>query len=176
VSLRTLVEAVHDHLEPVVAELEDEMSLKEAGGGVGEAATAKTRVDREAAEARDAAARVAARERERSGALAVDLDDEAALRLRILVLSRELFGNRLPVEPLARGEERTHVVVREDVEQEVEVVRRRAPQRDVAHGSWIAGARRASRTAPEPSATPARISASPPSVAAVMLSSSRSAP
>ena len=51
VPLRALVEAVDDHLEPVVAEVEDQVPLEEARGLVGEAAAAEARVDREAAEA-----------------------------------------------------------------------------------------------------------------------------
>ena len=60
--------------------------LEEPGGLVGEAAAAEARVDREAAEARDPAAHIAPVERERAGTFAVDLDDEAAVRIRIVVL------------------------------------------------------------------------------------------
>src|SRR5262249_32428626 len=103
------------------------------------------------------------------------LDDEAADGVWFLVLAFELLDQHLAVEPLARREKRPHVLVGEDAEQEVEVVPRRATQAN-AHGSWTAGARRASRRAPEPSATPARISPSPPSVAAVIVSPRRIAP
>ena len=60
------------------------------------------------------------------------------------------------------GEERAHVLVRVERDEESDVSLTRRPDRD-AHGrpAAVAAARRGSRTAPEASATPARISARP---------------
>jgi hypothetical protein len=99
----------------VIAEVEDEVSLKKAGGGVREAAAAKARMNGQPTAARDPTALVYALERERCGRLIVELDDETTGRLRILVLPFELPRKRIAVEWLAGGEERTHVVVGQDV-------------------------------------------------------------
>ena len=56
--LGTLVEAVDLELEPVQAALEDQVSLQQAGGLVGEPAAAEARVDGEAADVGDPAAAV----------------------------------------------------------------------------------------------------------------------
>src|SRR5436853_615344 len=91
--LRAFVEAVDDHLEPVVAEVEDQQSLEEACGLVRKAASPEVAVHRQPAEACDAAALVDALECERPGALAGQLDDQAPARVGLLLL---------PPEPLRR--------------------------------------------------------------------------
>src|SRR2546428_2489620 len=56
--LGPLVEPVHLELEPVVAKIEDQVTLEEACGAVGEAPSAEVRMDGERAEVRDPAAAV----------------------------------------------------------------------------------------------------------------------
>src|SRR5262249_48694530 len=78
---RPLVEPVALELEPVEAELEDQVPLQGTRRPVGEAAAAERGVDREPAEARDAVARARELEADRPGALpaapVLDLDHEA---------------------------------------------------------------------------------------------------
>ena len=135
VALRPLVEPVDGHLETVVAEVEDEVALEEPRALVGESASAEGRVHGEAAAARDPVPRADAVERERPRGRAVELDDEAAGRVGILVLPLELPDERIAVERLAGSEERTHVFVGERVEEEVEIVLRRPAQGHSAQGS-----------------------------------------
>ena len=78
VPLRPLVEAVDLELDPVEAELADQVALQQAGGVVGEPAAAEARMHGDAAGVGDPAAAVLALPRHRAGALAAVLDDRAA--------------------------------------------------------------------------------------------------
>ena len=102
----------------------------------------------------------------RTRELAVDLGDEEAV---------QIGDDPVAVVRPARRQERAHVVVRVELDEEVDVAVARRPDRD-RHGRTVAVSRRGNFTAPDASATPARISASPPSVAAVISSSRISAP
>ena len=67
------------------------------------------------------------------------------------------------VEAADRAEERADVVVGQELDEEVDVVRPRAPDRDAAHVSGAsARTRRFGRSAPVPSPTPSRTSTRPP--------------
>ena len=75
------------------------------------------------------------------------------------------------------GEKGTDVAVGVELRQEVDVGRRRrADGHPGAHGRTVAASRRGKRTAPEASAIPPRISASPASIVALIASSRMSAP
>jgi hypothetical protein len=81
--LRALVEAVDLELEPVVAEVEDQVPLEQPRGLVGETTAAEVRMHRERAEVRDPAALVGDLEAHQPGRLPVELDHEAAELLRL---------------------------------------------------------------------------------------------
>ena len=170
---RALVEAVDLELEAVEVELLHEVALEEARRLVGDVAAAEVRVDREAAEVRDAASPVRALEAHRAGPFSVDLDDEDAecVRLRLRALDLRAHGVRV-LRPDG-GEKRLHVLVCEELDEEAHVVRSRAPDRDQAGSSC---ARVRSSCAPDASATPARMSARPASAAALTGSSRNAAP
>ena len=171
--LRPLVEAVDLELDPVEPALVDQVALEEAGGGVGEPAAAEGRVDGEAADVDDRAAPVRQLPYHRARPLPVELDDHHAARVPILL---DLGGDAVAVVGAGRGEERAHVLVRVELDEEVDVVGAGRPDRDGHERAVAASRRRGRRTPPEASATPARISASPPSIAAVISSSRISAP
>ncbi len=163
----------------MVAELVEEEPLQLPRGLVGGAAATEGRVDRQTSEPGDAAADVRALVPHRAGALAVDLHDHAAERLRLVLGALDLGRERLTVRVTARSEERVDLLVGQELDEEVEVVAGGPADRD-RHGlgvtGSVSGARRGSRSAPEPTATPPRISASPAIAAAVIGSSSSSAP
>ena len=175
----TLVEAVALELEPVEAELEDEMAREDARGRVGEAASAKRRVDHEAVEMSDAAAPVRDRERHRARPLPVHLDHEAAVMLGLLLRPLELGAKVVGRVRRHRGQEGLHLGMRGEGDKEVDVVDSCPPEPEslssqLAHGRGVAGtaSRRATRKTPEPSATPARMRARP-STAFNLIASSR---
>ena len=134
-------------------------------------------MDREAAERGDPAPLVLEPKAHHAGPLAFELDDEAAvtvrLRRRVLDLLEDLFRRRRA----AGSQVRIDVVVGRQLDEEVDVVGPRPPDRDV-HGraGSTASAVRAGRRRPEPSATPLRISSSPAIIQPVTSSSSRNAP
>jgi hypothetical protein len=126
----------------VEAEVEDEVPLEQSRSIVAEVTAAEVRMDCKPAELRDTAPHVRALEAHRSRAAPLvsfaDLDHEATKCRRLVILPLELAGQRLTVELGAGGEKRPHVVVREHVEHEVEVVARRASHADALafdHGS-----------------------------------------
>ena len=121
-------------------------------------------MDGEAAEVRDPAADVRALEAHRPGALAVDLDQEDAERVRVGLRARDLREDLVATLRSHGGEERLDVLVRHELDEEVGVVRARAPDRHLHAGSSCA--RTPKSRCPEASATPSRISASPASSAA----------
>src|SRR5437899_7111729 len=91
-----LVEGVDLELEPVVAELLEQMTLEQSRRLVGQPTAAKARVDREPLEPGDPARLVRDVEAEHPGRLSVQLDHEApeAGRLRARAL-----GLRAPLGP-----------------------------------------------------------------------------
>ena len=125
-------------------------------------------MDREALEERDPAAPVAHLEADRARALplaaGVGLDDEAAELLRLGERAVDLVEQVAAIA--GARQERLHLLVTEQVDEEVDVLPLRAPYPDPArldHGAVRRAARRLRLSAipPEPSATPRRISTSP---------------
>ena len=118
--------------------------------------------------------RFAALEAHRPRALAVDLDHEDAecvgLGLRALDLREDLLAILRP----HGGEERLDVLVRHELDEEVDVVSARPPDRHPHAG--VSCTRTPNKRCPEASAAPTAMSANPTSIAVVTGSSSRSAP
>src|SRR4029453_1931132 len=106
-------------LEPVEPEVFEQMALKGTRGGVADPAPAELRVDREAAEARDPAAPVADLEVHRPGPPAVALDHEQAERLGLAVGALDLCEHGVPVRRPDRSEVRLHLLVGQEVDEEV---------------------------------------------------------
>ena len=79
--MRALVEAVDLELQPVEAEVDQEVALQQPRRVVADAAAAEVRVHGEPADVRDAGAAVDELEVDRAGALAVDLDHEEPERV-----------------------------------------------------------------------------------------------
>src|SRR6185312_11986026 len=176
VPLGPLVEAVDLELQPVKAELVDQVLLEEARRLVGEPPAAEVGMHRQGAEVRDPAPRVRDLEAHQAGRLAVGLDHEAAELLRLGLRALDLLEQPVAVARPHDRHERVDVLVRHQLEQEVDVARLGSPQGHV-HGEGAAtGSRRWRRTAPDPSATPPRISAIPASSSQVSGSPSSSTP
>ena len=116
---RSLVEAVDLQLDPVVAALADQVVLEQARGVVGEVSTAEVRMDRDPADVRDPAADVPPLPEQRTGAVAVQLDDEQAALLRVAL---ELLGDPVSLVAAAGSQERAHVLAGVEAGQKVEVV------------------------------------------------------
>src|SRR3990170_1232802 len=127
VPLRALVEPVDLELEPVEAELEEEVALDLPGGLDADLPPAEVGVHGEPAEARDPAPLVDSLEGHRAGRPPVNLDHQHAARLRLglgaLDLSEQLLARGGP----DGGEERRDRLVRDEPEQEVDVVVPRPP-------------------------------------------------
>ena len=168
----SLVEAVDLELDPVEATLADQVMLEQARGVVGEPAATEAGMDRDASDVRDPAADVRPPPEQRARTLSVELDHEQPA---LLGIAFEVLGDAVPLVPAGGGEKRAHVVVGVEVGEEVEVIGLGGSKRD-GHGRAGAVARRGNRTAPDASATPPRISASPASVVAVISSSRIIAP
>ena len=170
------VEAVDLELEPVEAELLEEMALEQPRRLVSQLLAAVVGMDCEAAELGDAVRPATAREAHDAGPLAVGLDDEHAEHLRLLVGALDVGEDALAIRRPRRGEKRLHILVPGEADEEVEVVRARAAD-DHAHkiSSTVFG-RRHETTRPDPSATPRRIRDSPITMPAVIGSSRNSAP
>jgi hypothetical protein len=171
---RPLVERVDLELEPVVAELVEQMTLQQPRSIVCDAAAAKCRMDGQALELRDLGAAVLYLEPHRPGALAVGFDHEAAELLRLRLRALDLAEQAVAVESRTTTKERLDVLEVHELVQELDVVGSRAANRD--HGVSHAIVRRRGRSVPVPSATPARIRTSPPTEDAVMCSSRKMAP
>src|ERR671923_2097411 len=159
VPLRSLVEAVDLELQPVIAEVADQVSLQRAGRLVGDALPAEVRVDGEPLEPRDPRPMVGHLEAHHARAGPVDVDHEASVARWIGYRTLELVRQGGAVARRPAAEKRLDVLVVHEVDEEVEIVLPRAADRD--HEVSPSGARRDSRMAPVPSATPARISARP---------------
>ena len=169
---RALVEAVDLELEPVVAELVDEVALEEAGGGVGDPAAAEVRVDREPA--------------------------EPATRLRLFETAKPIAPARSPSTSTTKRPKSSGSARPLDLLEQL-LARRRAEPTGTGRRRRASSARRGSRRrragrggsrrsrpgrlgdlgappeadTPEPSETPKRISPSPTSIATVTSSPSR---
>src|SRR5437764_2901871 len=175
VAHRALVEAVDLELQPVVAEVE-EVALEEPRRLVGKAPAAEARVHRERPEVRDPAALVGDLQAHQACRFSIQLDHEAAELLRLSLRALDLFQQTRAVARANRGQVRLDVLVGHELEQEVDVSRLGAPDRDV-HGDGAAtGSRRGNLTAPDPSATPPRINVIPASSCQVSGSPSSSTP
>ena len=90
-------------------------------------------MDREPAELGDPAALVLDAEAHHAGRLAVDLDHEAAEVLRLALRARDLLEQLLARGRTAGGQVRVDVLVRRQLDEEVDVGRRRPTDRDT-HG------------------------------------------
>src|SRR5205085_6880857 len=136
---RAHVERVARELEAVVAELEDQQALRLARGGVRDPPPAERRMHRERLEVRDPVPLARLVPPERTGALAVRLDDHPPERPRLAVRP---FDRREQVVARARApwaEEGIDVGVVVELDEEVDVVRRRPPQLDwLLHRSSVA--------------------------------------
>ena len=128
----------------------------------------------EAAKVRDAVRLTELVEPQRAGTLAVDLDDHAADLLRLALRALDLIANCFRVARMASAEKRLGVLVVEELDEKANIVGRGPAQRD--HVGSLAGTSVRRRWIPVPSATPPRISPSPPSAAAPMCSPRKSAP
>ena len=103
-------------------------------------------------------------------------DDQSVVSRESGLRALDLCEQPVAVARTDHGHVRVDVFVGHQVEQEVDVARLGPTDRDV-HGEGAAtGARRAKRTAPEPSATPPRIRAIPASSSQVSGSPSRRTP
>src|SRR5690242_19271742 len=175
-ALCAVVEAVDLELQPVVAEVVDQVPLEEARRLVGDLPPAEIRVHRQRAEVRDSAAAVADLEAHQAGGLAVDLDHEAAELPGLGLRPFDLGGEPFAVARPPHGKVLHDVVLVHQLEQEIEVLRPGPPDGD-AHGLGAAtGSRFGSRTAPEPNATPPWINTIPASSCQVSGSPSRATP
>src|SRR5581483_10066978 len=134
--------------------VEDQVPLDQSGRCVAEPAAAEVGVNSEPLEERDAAAPVADLETERArrlpAAVLLYLDQEAAELLGMRQRAVDLVQQVGAVTRSRPGQKRRHLFVRQQLDEKVDVLPLRA-------------ARRRMTTVPEPSATPARINASPAS-------------
>ena len=174
-SQRPGVEAVDLELQPVVAEIAHEVLLEQARGIVGDAPAAERRMDSQSLEVRDARAAVRQLESHCTGTFAVDVDHEPAEVVRLALRSFDLHCDCSAILRSDRAEERFHLLVSDELEEEVHVAGRRTTNRD-RHGVWVTGARRGRRATPDATATPRRMSAMPPTSPAVSGSPSSVAP
>ena len=154
------------------------MALELAHGLVADPAAAEARMDGEPPCLCDPAALVDEAEADRACTLAAGLDQKPAERLRLALRPLDLLEQAVPRHLARQTEERPHVFVRDQLEEEVHVVGSRPPDRDVdAHAPGASRRRsRPAPTAPVPSATPPRMSASPPSADAPKRSPRSTAP
>ena len=95
-------------------------------------------VDGEAAEVGDAASRVRALEAHRAGSLAVDLDDEDAEGLGLGLRALDLGEERRRDLRADGREERLDVLVGDELDEEVDVVRARSPDGDASRRRLLA--------------------------------------
>src|SRR5207302_996420 len=157
---RARVEAVDLELEAVVAEVVHQMLLEASRSVICDPAAAERRVHSEALEVRNPRTAVRELEAEPAGTLPIDLDHEPAVVVRLALRARHFLGDSVRVLGRDRAEERLYVLVGDQLDEEIDVVRARAADRD-RHGVWAAGTRRGRRRSPDPSPMPSRISAIP---------------
>src|SRR5581483_1936751 len=162
---RPVVEPVDLELQSMEAELLEEVALELARSLVPHSPPAEVRVHRQAAEPGDPGALVADLERHRPGRPAVELDDEQAVLLGLALRALDRGEDAVAVALAPRRQVRLDLLVVQELDEEVDVARLCPPQPQ-GTGSTAGSRRRTGRHAPEPSATPPRISASPPSIVA----------
>ena len=168
-----LVEAVDLELQSMEAELEEQVALEEPRRLVREPLPPELRVDREPAELSDATAAVRGLELHRPRGLAVRLDHEQPVVGRLSLRALDLREDGVVIHRPQGGEVRLHLLVGQELDEEIGVRGLGAAQ---PHGAGSTAGRRSGRQAPEPSATPARISTRPASAGARNGSSRISAP
>src|SRR5919197_1009630 len=166
------------------------MTLEETRRPVGQPPAAKVGMNRERAEVRDPAAPVRDLESHHPGAAplaaTVDLDEKAAKLLRLRLRALDLGQEPLAVARPDHRQVRLDLLVAHQLDEEVEIGRLGPAESETVcsllpvlldHcGAGAGSRRRAVRTSPEPSPTPARISTSPRISSTVMGSPSSPAP
>jgi hypothetical protein len=130
VSLRPFVETVDLELEPVVAEIPNEMALQQSGRVVGHALPTVVRMDCETLEVSNPRTAVLHLEAHYARTSTVHLDHEAPVRSGILSRPFDLGRDRIVVASRAPAEERLHVFVVHELDQEVEIVQTGPPDGD----------------------------------------------
>lgn len=145
--LRPLVEPVDLELETVVAEIPNEMALQHARRLVGYAVPAVVRMDCQALEMSDPRTAVLHLEPHHAGTGTVHLDDEPAVRRGISLRSCDLGRDRIVVASCPPAEKGLHVFVIDELDEEVEILRTRPPDRD-HHGQ---------KRSRDPSSAPGRL-------------------
>src|SRR5690349_12589997 len=155
---RALVEGVDLQLDAMEAQLAQQEALEQLRRLDADPPLAESGMHGEAAGGRDPVLLAHPLEGDAAGALAVDLDHEPP---ELLGRTREVGECGAARVGHAVAEEAPRVVVVDELDEEVDVVSRRAAERD--HGVCAIGVLPGSRSAPEPSATPPRIVASPTS-------------
>ena len=111
VPLRPPVEPVDLELEPVVAEIPNEMALQQARRLVGHALPTVVRMDRQTLEVSDPRAAVLNLEAHHSRTSAIHLDHKAPVRRGVPLGSFDLGGDRVVAESRPPAEEGLHVFV-----------------------------------------------------------------
>jgi hypothetical protein len=118
---RTIVEPVGGELEPVVAELQEQVLLEESRRVVRDTTAAKVGMDCEASEPRNSVRLAPLFESHRAGARTVAFDDEPAEPLRLARRPFDLGGDAIPVEGTPGAEERLRLLAVEQVDEPVDV-------------------------------------------------------
>jgi len=129
VSLRPFVEPVDLELEPVVAEIPNEMALQQSGRLVGHALPTVVRMDCETLEVSDSRTAVLHLEAQHARTSTVHLDHEAPVRRGIPLRPFDLGRDRIVVAGRS-PEERLHVFVIHELDEEVEIVQTGPPDGD----------------------------------------------
>ena len=138
-----LVEAVDLELQPVVAEIRDEVALQSVGGIVGDPAAAIGGMDGEPFEMGDPRAAIGELEPHRAGPFSVVLDHKAAEVVRLALRALDLHGDVGAILRRDGTEERFDVLVTDELVEEVHVVRVRSTDRDGHRSERQANHRRA---------------------------------
>ncbi len=166
----------------MVVEVEEEVPVEHPRRLVGQTLSPELRVHCEPIQMRDPAAAVLHLERHAPGELparpraVVDLDHEASIVVRLARRLLDRGRDRLPIPRPPAGEVRLDLLVVRELDEEVDVLGPGAADADAHRPGSTAAARAFDRTNPEPSATPSRISPSPPASAAVIGSPRKTAP
>ena len=135
VAHRALIEGVDLELDAMEAQLVQKMALELPRGLVRDPPAPEVGVDREPAQVCDPAAPVRPLEAHRPCAFAAHLDDEHPERVRLRGRPLDLAQDRFAILRPHRGEERLDLVVREELDEEVDVVQARTSNRHAHAGS-----------------------------------------
>ena len=187
-----LVEAVDLELHPVVVEVEDQMPDEELRRRGRESPPAVGGGEHDRVQEGDPAAAVGNVEGQHPGELALDLEHEPAVQLGLLLRAANLLLQLVALSRRDGRHERLHLLVAGKSRHEPHVGRRRAAKAEgpplergahagghagsISGSAWRRRRRRRRPSAPDPSATPARISTSPSAAFSVTCSSRISAP